>query len=72
MLCKHVYFSRVDALYRESWKGKRVEYVCWKKFAPGSLVSHLASQHNIYHAHLMADKENVEEVCTLVPINPVQ
>ena len=31
---------------------------------------HLASQHGIYHNHLMADEEEAEEVCTPAPWCP--
>ena len=31
------------------------------------LLSHLASQHGIYPAHLLTGKEEVGEVCTPVP-----
>ena len=70
-LSENAYLSRMDTLYRESKKGRRVEcHLCRKEFAAGSLASHLASQHGIYHAHLMADKEEAEEVCTPVPTKP--
>ena len=37
----------------------------------GSLASHLATQHGIYNAHLMADEEEgAEEACTTVPAKP--
>ena len=70
-LSENAYLSRMDTLHRESKKGGRLEcHVCRKEFAAGSLASHLASQHGIYHAHLMADEEEAEEVCTPVPAKP--
>ena len=70
-LSEDTYLSRMDALRRESRKERRVEcYVCWKEFAQGLLASHLASQHGIYHAHLLTGKEKAGEVCTLLPTNP--
>lgn len=45
--------------------------MCQKEFATGSLDSHLDSQHGMYHARLVVDKEELEEVCTQVPIKPV-
>ena len=35
-----------------------------------SLASHLASQHRIYHTHLLTGEEEAEEVCTPVPTKP--
>lgn len=43
--------------------------MCQNEFIAGSLASHLASQHGIYHAHLLADKE-LGEVCISVPTKP--
>ena len=65
------YLFRMNALHREFKKGRRVEcHVCRKDFAQGSLAGHLARQHGVYHAHLMADEEEAEEVCTPVPTKP--
>merc|ERR1711966_467005 len=61
-LSEDAYLSRMDALHRESRKGKRVEcHICRKDFAQGSLAGHLARQHRVYHAHLMVDEEEAEE-----------
>ena len=38
-----------------------------REFARGSLASHLASHHGIYHTHLLTDEEEAEEVCNPVP-----
>ena len=71
-LSEDAYLSRMDVLHRKSKKGRRVEcHICRKELARGSLASHLASQHEIYHAHLMADEEEeAEEVCIPVPAKP--
>ena len=71
-LSEDAYLARMDALHRESRKGRRAEcHVCRKVFARGSLASHLATQHGIYHVHSMAtEEEDAEEACTTVPAKP--
>ena len=71
-LSKDAYLSRMDALHRESRNERRGEcHVCQKEFARGSLASHLASQHGIYHARTPVDgREGGREVCTPMPTNP--
>ena len=61
-LSEDAYLARMDALHRESRKRRRVEcHVCRRELAHGSLAGHLARQHGIYHAHLMADEEREAE-----------
>ena len=70
-LSEDAYLSRMDALHRESRKGRRVEcHFCRKEFAQGSLAVHLARQHGIYHANLLTGEEEAEEMCTLVLTKP--
>ena len=49
------YLPYLDALQWADRKGGKVEcHVCRRKFRKGNLASHLASQHGVYHSHLLA------------------
>ena len=60
-LSEDTYLSRLDALHRADRKGGKVEcHVCSVQFRKGSLASHLATQHGIYHAHLLAGADTCQ------------
>ena len=53
-LSEDAYLSRMDTLHRASKKAGKVEcHICQKKFGRLCLASHLASQHGVYHSHLL-------------------
>ena len=54
-LTEDAYLSRLDALHRAARKGGTVScHVCGLALRKGSLASHLATQHGVYHSHLLA------------------
>ena len=60
-LSEDVYLSRLHALYWADRKGGKVKcHTCRRKFRKGSLASHLASQHGIYHSHLLAGADTCQ------------
>ena len=51
-LSEQAYLFQMDALYKKSMNGRRVEHhVCRKEFVTGSLVGHLTIQQGVYHAY---------------------
>ena len=62
-LSEDAYLFRLDALHRADRNGGKVEcHVCWRRFWKGSLASHLASQHGMYHSHLLAGADTCQPV----------
>ena len=52
-----------DALHRADRRRGKVEcHVCGVKFRKGSLASHLATQHGVYHSHLLAGADTCQPV----------
>ena len=62
-LSEDAYLSRLDALHRTDRRRGKVEFhVCGVKFRKGSLAFHLATQHGVYHSHLLAGADTCQPV----------
>ena len=62
-LSEDAYLSRLDTLHRESRKAGKVEcHICRKKFGKQCLASHLATQHGVFHSHLLAGADVCQPV----------